>query len=132
MVGRNSRRTLSAFLLAAAVALGVAAPSHAAEKWLAPKQPSVAGKDADSPDAPRGAAAPPPPAERGPPRRRPPVGAKTAAPAVAASAPAGNAMVVWRESDGANNRIRAAYRGAGGSFEAPRFLSPAGVEAAEP
>jgi DNA-binding beta-propeller fold protein YncE len=44
----------------------------------------------------------------------------------------GNAVAVWVRNDGANDRVEAAFRPAGGSFEPAQTLSAAGQDADEP
>jgi PKD repeat protein len=44
----------------------------------------------------------------------------------------GNAVAVWRRSDGTNTRVQAAVRPAGGSFSAPVNISAAGQDANSP
>lgn len=44
----------------------------------------------------------------------------------------GDSVAVWLQFDGANFRVQAAHRPAGGSFGAPQTLSAAGYEAREP
>ncbi|PWU22125.1 MAG: hypothetical protein C5B48_10590 [Candidatus Rokuibacteriota bacterium] len=46
--------------------------------------------------------------------------------------PSGNAVAVWTQSDGANQRIHAAFRPAGGSFGADQTISDAGQNASSP
>jgi hypothetical protein len=46
--------------------------------------------------------------------------------------PAGNAVAVWERDVGANRRIEAAFRPAGGSFESAQAISAAGEDAAGP
>jgi hypothetical protein len=46
--------------------------------------------------------------------------------------PSGNAIAVWSENQGANNRIQTAFRPAGGSFGASQPISAAGQNASNP
>jgi hypothetical protein len=46
--------------------------------------------------------------------------------------PSGNAVAVWTQTDGTNLRINAAYRSAGGSFNAPVAVSGSGQDASNP
>jgi hypothetical protein len=46
--------------------------------------------------------------------------------------PAGNALAVWFRPDGANDRVQAAFRPAGGSFGPAQDLSAAGADAFTP
>jgi hypothetical protein len=46
--------------------------------------------------------------------------------------PSGNAIAVWTQSDGANGRIHAAFRPAGGTFGGDQTISDAGQNASRP
>jgi PKD domain len=131
--------------------LAVAAPANAAPQWLAPQTVSQPGQDAgqqqvafdQSGDATavwQSAGGPNPVIMAA---ERPASGAFSApqtlsdpsayamSPDVAGDAQ-GDAVAVWLHSDGANMRVQAAYRPAGGSFGAPQTLSAAGYGAREP
>jgi hypothetical protein len=41
---------------------------------------------------------------------------------------AGDALAAWRDSDGTDDRIRAAAAAPGGPFDSPQYVSPAGLE----
>lgn len=46
--------------------------------------------------------------------------------------PSGNAVVIWSRHDGTNERVEAAFRPAGGDWQAPEFVSAEGVQADDP
>ncbi len=134
-----------------AATLAVAAPAYAAPQWLTPQVVSRSGQDASYPhvafDQGSDAVA----------VWRSAGGANTVIMASARSAGGafsapqtlsdasenstrpdvatdgqGDAVAVWLRFDGANQRVQAAYRPAGGSFGAPQTLSAVGYEAREP
>jgi hypothetical protein len=135
----------------AAATLAVAAPAYAAPQWLTPQPVSQANQEANEQQVAfdengdavavwRSTGGPQPVIMTS---TRPAGGAfstpqtlsdpsePSASPDVASDAQ-DDAVAVWLQFDGANYRVLAAYRPAGGSFGAPQTLSPAGYEAGEP
>jgi hypothetical protein len=131
--------------------LAVAAPANAAPQWLAPQTVSQTGQDAShqrvafdqsgdatavwesagGPNTVIMAAARPASGAFGAPQTLSDPSAYSTSPDVAGDAQ-GDAVAVWLHFDGANMRVQAAYRPAGGSFGAPQTLSAVGYEAREP
>jgi hypothetical protein len=140
-------------LAAAATTLALAAPAAAvaAPQWLTPQTVSQSGYDASQqqvafdaggdavavwqssggPNPVIVASARPAGGAFGAPQTLSDPGAYSMEPDVASDAQ-GDAVAVWLHYDGANPRVQAAYRPAGGAFAAPQTLSPAGYDAREP
>ncbi len=137
-------------LAMAAATLAMAAPAHAAPQWLTPQTLSQPGQDASKqqvafdqggdavavwqssgPQTVIMASARPAGGVFSAPQTLSDPSAYSTSPDVASDAQ-GNSIAVWLHFDGANARVQAAYRPAGGSFGAPQTLSPAGYEAREP
>jgi PKD domain len=134
----------------AAAALAAAAPAYAAPQWLTPQTVSQPGQDASHQQVAfdQGgdavavwqsagaqtvimASARPAGGVFSAPQTLSDPSAYSMSPDVASDAQ-GDAIAVWLHFDGANARVQAAYRPAGGSFGSPQTLSPAGYEAREP
>ncbi len=135
----------------AAAAFASAAPAQAAPQWLSPQTLSEPGKDASQqqvafdqggdtiavwessggPEPVIVAAARPAGGAFSVAQTLSDPSAFSMSPDVASDAQ-GDAVAVWLQFDGANARVQAAYRPAGGSFGAPQTLSAAGYEAREP
>jgi hypothetical protein len=131
--------------------LAVAAPASAAPQWLTPQTVSQPGQDASQQqvafdqngdatavwqstgglDPVIEASARPAGGAFSAPQTLSDPSAYSMSPDVAADMQ-GDAVAVWLHSDGANMRVQAAYRPAGGSFGAPQTLSAVGYEAREP
>ncbi|MFZ2113121.1 MAG: PKD domain-containing protein [Solirubrobacteraceae bacterium] len=146
---RNFKHLLG--LAVAAVTLAAAAPAQAAPQWLSPQTLSEPGKDASQqqvafdqggdavavwessggPEPVIMAAARPAGGVFGAAQTLSDPSAFSMSPDVANDAQ-GDAVAVWLQFDGANARVLAAYRPAGGPFGAPQTLSAAGYEAREP
>jgi hypothetical protein len=144
------RAALSAALLGGTL-LAAAAPAQAAPQWLSPQTLSPPGTDASEQQVafdpggdavavwqqsgPAGkvilASARPASGSFSAPQTLSAAGTNASAPDVASDAQ-GDAVAVWLRWDGAEERVQAAYRPAGGSFGAPQTLSEAGVEAQAP
>jgi PKD domain len=138
-------------LAVVAATLATAAPAHAAPQWLTPQAVSQEDQNAsqqqvafdqngdavavwDSSGGPQPvvmASARPAGGAFSAPQTLSDPSEPTQSPDVAGDAE-GDAVAVWLQSDGADYRVLAAYRPAGGSFGAPQTLSPAGYEAREP
>jgi hypothetical protein len=134
-----------------AATLAVAAPAQAAPRWLTPQTLSQPGQDAgqqqvafdqggdavavwQSTGGPQPvimAAARPAGGAFGIAQTLSDPSSYSMSPEVSSDAQ-GNSIAVWLHFDGANARIQAAYRPAGGSFGSPQTLSAAGYEAREP
>lgn len=150
MVLNRIFKTLLGLALAAAT-LTAAAPAQAAPQWLMPQTISQPGQDASQQQVAfnQGGDAVAVWQSAGGPQ---PVILASARPAggafgaiqtlsnpnaysmspVLASDAQGDSIAVWLQFDGANARVEAAYRPAGGFFGAPQTLSDAGYEAREP
>jgi PKD repeat protein len=134
----------------AAATLAVAAPAYAAPQWLTSQTVSQPGQDASGqrvafdqggdavavwqstgPQTVIMASARAAGGAFSAPQALSDPSAYSMSPDVASDAQ-GDAIAVWLHFDGANARVQAAYRPAGGSFGAPQTLSPAGYEARGP
>jgi hypothetical protein len=138
-------------LTVAAATLTATAPAKAAPQWLTPQTLSQPGQDASrqqvafdqggdaiavwqstgGPQPQIMASARPAGGAFGAVQTLSDPSTSSTSPDVASDAQ-GNSIAVWLHFDGANTRVQAAYRPAGGSFAAPQTLSPAGYEAREP
>lgn len=135
----------------ATMTLATAAPAHAAPQWLTPQTISQSGQEASGQQVAFDqdgdavavwqqstgaqtvivASARPAGGTFSTPQTLSDPNAYSMSPDVAADAQ-GDAVAVWLHFDGANARVQAAYRPAGGSFGPPQTLSTAGYEAREP
>ncbi|HVX32930.1 MAG TPA: PKD domain-containing protein [Solirubrobacterales bacterium] len=146
---RAKRPALLALLPLALFA--TASPASAAPTWLAPQPVSEEGPEALEPQVatdPQGEAIAiwagsdganervevafrPAGGAFGVPQKLSPAGQEGSEPQVATD-PQGNAIAVWSSADGANERVEAAFRPAGGAFGTPQTLTPACQRAFEP
>jgi PKD domain len=134
-----------------ALALFAAQPAQAAPAWLAPVNLSEAGQDAEEPHVAfdsqgdalavwrrfdgsnyivQGAIRPAGGSWQAPVDLS--EGGESASEPQVAFDSHGNALAVWRRSDGSNYIVQGAIRPAGGSWQAPADLSEAGQDAEEP
>jgi hypothetical protein len=147
---RLRRAALSVALLSGTL-LAAAAPAQAAPQWLSPQTLSPPGYDASEQQVafdPGGdavvvwqqngpssnvilASARPAGGSFSAPQTLSETAKNASAPDVASDAQ-GDAVAVWLQWDGSEERVQAAYRPAGGSFGAAQTLSEAGVEAETP
>jgi hypothetical protein len=148
MLNRILNRRLS--VAVATATLAAAAPAHAAPQWLSPQTVSQPGQDANQQQVSfdQGgdavavwqsvgaqtvimASARPAGGSFSIPQTLSNPSVFSMSPDVAGDAQ-GDSVAVWLYFDGANMRVQAAYRAAGGSFGPAQTLSPAGYEAREP